>query len=76
MIGGNSLGIDDGIVEGVTDLRVNGAHVEDISSAVISLLGDPEKPRATGKTAVGEVKKSFFGNRKIYKLGCRLWPSM
>jgi len=59
VIGGKSGGTDDAIVEGVTGLRVDGAKVEDISSAVISLLADPEKARAMGENGRRRVEKEF-----------------
>ena len=59
VIGGKSGGTDDAIVEGVTGLRVDGTNVEDISSAVISLLADPEKARAMGENGRRRVEKEF-----------------
>ncbi|MCH7614314.1 MAG: glycosyltransferase family 4 protein [Nitrospinae bacterium] len=59
VIGGNSGGTDDAILDGVTGLRVDGNKVEDIAEAVIGLLSDPERARSMGENGRRRVETEF-----------------
>jgi phosphatidylinositol alpha-1,6-mannosyltransferase len=59
VIGGNSGGTEEAILEGITGLRVDGTCEEEIAAAVIALLSDPVKARAMGMHGRRRVEAEF-----------------
>ncbi len=59
VVGGQSGGTEDAILEGITGLRVDGNNVEAITNAVVSLLIQPEKARAMGEAGQRRVEEEF-----------------
>jgi phosphatidylinositol alpha-1,6-mannosyltransferase len=59
VIGGRSGGTADAIVHEVTGLRVDGADVAAIATAVVSLLTDPAKAQAMGAAGRRRVEQEF-----------------
>ena len=49
VIAGNSGGAPDAVLAGETGLVVDGTHVNDVASAVIELLNDPERSQRMGQ---------------------------
>ena len=59
VIGGKSGGTDDAIVDGVTGLRVDGASLEMIATAVIDLLSEPALAKTMGEQGRRRVEIDF-----------------
>lgn len=59
VIGGKSGGTGEAIKEGVTGLRVDGTSLEEIATAVLTLLSDPSKACTMGENGRRRVKGEF-----------------
>jgi phosphatidyl-myo-inositol dimannoside synthase len=59
VIGGDSGGTQDAILEGVAGLRVDGNNLSDISAAILTLLLDPDKSRQMGENGRRWVEREF-----------------
>lgn len=59
VIGGKSGGTEDAIIDNRTGLRVDGTSVEEIATAVVSLLAEPARARAMGEYGRRRVEQQF-----------------
>jgi phosphatidylinositol alpha-1,6-mannosyltransferase len=59
VIGGQSGGTDDAIVDGVTGIRVDGNSSVEIADAVIDLLSQPDRAQAMGIHGRKRVESEF-----------------
>jgi phosphatidyl-myo-inositol dimannoside synthase len=59
VIGGKSGGTRDAILDGITGVLVDGNSIEQIASATISLLADPEKSETMGKNGRQRASQEF-----------------
>jgi len=59
VIGGRSGGTDDAILDGVTGLIVDGEKIEDVASAIISLLSDTGMARTMGENGRRRAQEGF-----------------
>lgn len=72
VIGGNSGGISDAIIDGQTGLIVNPEDVGAISNAILSLLLDKEYAASLGRMGCKRVRENFSWE----KVANRVWDSM
>jgi len=71
VIGGNSGGVSDSIINGVTGITVNSENIPEISSALIKLLSDEAYAKSLGRAGMERVRSSPSWQDKagqIYKL--------
>lgn len=59
VIGGNSGGVSDAIVDGETGFLVNPTDVDEIANKLFLLLSDPELAQKLGKNGRDRIKKSY-----------------
>jgi len=59
VIGGKSGGTEDAIIDNLTGLRVDGTNIEEIATAITSLLLDPARAQAMGECGRRRVEQEF-----------------
>jgi phosphatidylinositol alpha-1,6-mannosyltransferase len=59
VIGGRSGGTGEAIIEGKTGLRIDGTDIEEIATAVRTLLADPARAQAMGEAGRRRVEEEF-----------------
>jgi phosphatidylinositol alpha-1,6-mannosyltransferase len=67
VIGGKSGGTRDAIIDGITGVLIDGKSLEQIASAVISLLSNPEKSKTMGKNGRRWVSQEFTWDGVVQK---------
>jgi phosphatidyl-myo-inositol dimannoside synthase len=74
VVAGDSGGAPDAVLEGETGLVVNGRSQDQIATALIGLLSDPERARAMGEKGRSWIEREWTWDRQAARLDGLLTP--